>query len=921
MKRRARNWFGSLYGRLLWIWPILLLGVWVRLPGMSEGRSLWMDEILSLRGARGGVGYLPELYQNTYGATSLSTLTSYLIFKVSDWTLPWGNLWAARLPHLALGLATIWMGWTLGRIWRRWLTGLILALLLCLWPFKVYWDTVIRFYAGILFFSMALIVAWEAYRRRPDRRRLTIALAVTLLAPLNSMQSFPLIVVGWVYLGWMMAMAVWRWKRSRVKGKTEIDRQGLKRWAMRAGALAAVTLGVVMMSRGAAWTLDQALNMGRRITFQQIVEKKEGAAARVAAPAERLADIVSIDRATGEKRADLPALRPGDFIRFIRNGVKEAFQPGRWSAAPLLGLGGKLDLYTECTTFYPLQAPRAGEAFNIVLLISIAAGAAALLRISPPLLVTLGVLIVAIGTALERVGLTQYTSSRYFAIPSLSLLILSGVGLAAMLNGIAWAARKAWPRRMRGVTLCMGAGFGLALIGTLWSDARRGAAYEAHKYQEFYQEMRGRYPHGALFNPLNNAPYYAFFQDLALFREARPEGKTGYWTSARRNAFVTAKAGGADPALTGLALGEKAMDKEAVVIFSADGSGPPREIGGAISDCLPPPRRFAIRPAEALVYELGQRMFVTRGNASTPLLPRFDEAPTTGSAGRCAMTCFYEIPGSYEVRLPQPPDNPLLRAWVDGAEVKVQGVATSETARAADWTRRLARDQYSSELKDARIVKENTPAPVIESGGRVSFMVNAPPAPLSPQRIVLEFKKPLGERRPLLEWRLRPSQAAPIAPEVELGDLRLWDRQGILNIAPALRATGGRGKGNTIRLTLIDAATGGSLRQTTAPLGADPTQGRELEPGDWQMPPPLAIDIELVKRTLGRVLCVGLSPGVDWTPPADAGGAYRTVEAAGARYIALVYIRYGVANNRVRIQMERTPEAFGMAAGGVNPIP
>lgn len=920
MRRGARRWLGSLYGRRQWIWVILLLGVWVRLPGMSEGRSLWMDEILSLRGVRGGIGYMPELYRNTYGATPLSTLTSYMIFKISDLTLPWGNLWSTRLPYLALGLATIWLGWALGRVWRRWLTGLMLALLLCLWPFKVYWDTVIRFYAGILFFSMALIVTWEAYRRRPSRGRLIGALAVTLLAPLNSMQAFPLIAVGWVYLGWMMAGAAWGWMGRRFKEKVSFDRQGLKRWAARAGALAAVTLAVVLMSRGAAWTVDQALNAGRRITFQKVIEKKESAAARVAAPAERLADIVSIDRATGEKRVDLPALKPGDFARFAARGVKEAFQPGRWSAAPLLGLGGKLDLYTECTTFYPLRSPRAGGAFNILLLLSIVAGAAALIRISPPLLLTLGILLVAIGAALERVGLTQYTSSRYYAIPSLALLVLSGVGLAVMLNGIGWAARKVWPRRMRGVTLCLGAACGLALIATFWGDARRGAAYEAHKYQEFYQEMRGRYPHGALFNLLNNAPYYAFFQDLALFREAR-EGAPGYWGSARRNAFVTGKDGGATSPLAGLAMLEKAQDKDAIVILSAEGSAPPQETAGAASRCLPPPRRFAIRPAEALVYELGERMFVTRGGGATPLLPRFDEAATSGSAGRASMTCFFEIPGSYEVRVTQAADNPLARAWVDGAEVKLQSAATSETAGTLDWTRRLARDQYLDELKDARIAKESGAAPVIMTGARASFVVNAPPAPLSPQRITLEFKKALGERRPLVEWRLRPGQAVALEPEMELGDLRLWDSRGILNIAPALRATGARGKGRAIRLALIDAATGTALRQTEGALGVDKAQGRALEPGDWELLSPLTLDVELVKRTLGRVLCVGLEPGAGWAPPAGAGGGIRTVEAAGGKYIPLVYLRYRVANNRVSIQMERTPEAFGAATGGVSATP
>ena len=188
MKNRFVKYFWH-HRQWLILGIILIVAILVRWPGMQEDRSFWYDELLSIRESRNDTGYLASNYRGVYGASTHSFYTSYQLFRLSDKLMPYGSAALVRLPFFAVGLISIVLAWILGRLWRQPMIGGILALLMALWPFKVYWDMGVRFYAPMITGAVAMLVIWEAYRLRPNPWRLGMAIAVTLLAQCLSFRA------------------------------------------------------------------------------------------------------------------------------------------------------------------------------------------------------------------------------------------------------------------------------------------------------------------------------------------------------------------------------------------------------------------------------------------------------------------------------------------------------------------------------------------------------------------------------------------------------------------------------------------------------------------------------------------------------------------------------------------------------------
>jgi cellulose synthase/poly-beta-1,6-N-acetylglucosamine synthase-like glycosyltransferase/uncharacterized membrane protein len=134
----------------LWLWPILVLALMLRLPRLN--RSLWVDEVYSIS-VRGSMGFLEIITTTTDPHPPLYYLTLH------TWMLLFGNSpLAARSLSLLFGVASIAVVYFLADELYGQQTGLITALLISLSTFHIQYSQTVRMYSMLFFFGVLSIL-------------------------------------------------------------------------------------------------------------------------------------------------------------------------------------------------------------------------------------------------------------------------------------------------------------------------------------------------------------------------------------------------------------------------------------------------------------------------------------------------------------------------------------------------------------------------------------------------------------------------------------------------------------------------------------------------------------------------------------------------------------------------------------------
>ena len=205
---------------------VLLLGALAALPRLLNlgTFSMWLDEILETRQARGGLTQAWQALQADAVHPPLEGLISWALIHLG------ASESARRLLPVALGVATVVIlaGWAARRFGR--LVGPLTGVLAALSPLHVHYSQELRPYALGLFFCALALDRSEALLRSPGRRNVLL-LWIACLGCLLSFYFAALIFVPLTLLA-----------LGEARSKSPEVRQLLRRAPLFLGALALACL-------------------------------------------------------------------------------------------------------------------------------------------------------------------------------------------------------------------------------------------------------------------------------------------------------------------------------------------------------------------------------------------------------------------------------------------------------------------------------------------------------------------------------------------------------------------------------------------------------------------------------------------------------------------------------------------------------
>lgn len=788
-----------------WVWILLaIVALLLRWPGL--GKPLWEPEAITLVGARSA------------GLASLLMPTADL-HRVAAWLVETGSLALVRLPYVLVGVGGVLLGWALGRVWRSWTLGFLLALALTFWPFKIYWDTIVRDYGPAMTFGLAAIVLWEWQRLRPGWGRFVAALAATALAALCFELALLWLAMPLCYVVWELYGAMRR--RDRRAGLIA---------AGRAGAALAVLLLVLFVALGGGFWRGIA-------KVPQAGAQQADAAAPVVAPAkaEQARYEVKIQTArpgfgsfSGET-AHMPGA--GQALGFGLSNLGRALKPGAWSAAPLLALDRDLTGTSGSYIFNQLTLdprgifkPQRGGVLDSLLLALLLLGLAGLARRSLPLAVSLGFVALGTGALVFYNQHLRAPADRYYVLAALAGLIFVTYGVWVLLQGLVWILRRvAAPgtrRRLRAWMPRLAPGLSVALLAALvvgYSATARGLARHApDDWFTFYNAMRSAFPQGAFFNGVR-AQQLEVYQRLAAARGEAPPNRlrdaTGFRLESDEQVF------------------DYLNDMQGVAIFRP---------GYMTRQPYAPFRRFHELFAwkswnqSGLIAEyapLERKVFVTRGRLTLPLQERMQ----TDTPGLYQLELHHEVPGEYTLWITAEAPCQLIAARLDGAVIAFRKETSGEGRQV--WSVRIQVD--NNPMRRRQLQLHFNPPP--STGGNDG-----------------------GAR---VEWRRTPPMWGPLAPGLEISPPELGRSGSDFVINTVLRVGEGMPLLTTCAALLVAQGEPKPLhRWSDIPIEAP---RRALQAGDLLWSGPLVITQGQARSWIGKQLSVELIPISLNVPPSD----------------------------------------------------
>jgi uncharacterized membrane protein len=131
----------------LWLYPIIILGAFLRFYGLSA-ESYWLDEIITLNVSKGGVAFIIDEMMNNNRPPLI-----FLFFNV------WFKLFgiseaAARSLPAIVGTVSIILVYALGRELLDRKTGLLSSLFMSVSVFQIYHAQELRYYSFLVLFTL-----------------------------------------------------------------------------------------------------------------------------------------------------------------------------------------------------------------------------------------------------------------------------------------------------------------------------------------------------------------------------------------------------------------------------------------------------------------------------------------------------------------------------------------------------------------------------------------------------------------------------------------------------------------------------------------------------------------------------------------------------------------------------------------------
>jgi len=211
MEYQPGNNHGHTITQSLCLWLILMtiLAAGLRLPKLGHW-SLWEDELYTVRSCSHladmpyskMLGYVPTAITLRFYGIDLDSIPSE---QPAQWRSMGITEWPIRLASCLIGIITIpLLGLASVRLLGTRAAGL-LALLLAVAPWHIYWSQAARFYTQqFLFYNLALIFYFVA-TERGSRGRFTLAMVFTVLGFLSQP---PALVIAAIFAGdWLIALA------------------------------------------------------------------------------------------------------------------------------------------------------------------------------------------------------------------------------------------------------------------------------------------------------------------------------------------------------------------------------------------------------------------------------------------------------------------------------------------------------------------------------------------------------------------------------------------------------------------------------------------------------------------------------------------------------------------------------------------
>ena len=158
---------GGMYYRGLFH-PLLLLalafGLALRIISMHQ-TDFGYDEIMQARVIQEGLSGVAGVAKSHFGASPLDYYLCWIVHRLV------GTDASLRFPALFWGVLSILLSWRVGRRFGGRREAIALAWLIAFSPMLVFASHLVRWYSGLVFFSLAIPLTADLFLRRPKARR------------------------------------------------------------------------------------------------------------------------------------------------------------------------------------------------------------------------------------------------------------------------------------------------------------------------------------------------------------------------------------------------------------------------------------------------------------------------------------------------------------------------------------------------------------------------------------------------------------------------------------------------------------------------------------------------------------------------------------------------------------------------------
>jgi hypothetical protein len=887
------------------IWIILIVAFILRWDGMTK--SLWIDELVSLREI-----FTPasaEIFQRL-GTTPWALLTSNLLLRLSDLMMLTGELRMVRLPMVLIGMTAIWLAWKTGKEFGDWPTGLLFAMLLAVWPYKAFNDNIIRYYTIMITFAVAMLYVWERFRRRRSLRSYIIAIVVSFFALLTQPVSFTLILFPCIYTAWWFLSQIVQAIRNR-------SWSSRNKWL---DAICMITLLIpfLIVQLQLNRTPDFLLDISEQVSLLHKSNRPRLSQIAISKIETRHPELL-IDPTSKLKKSRLPSI--ASLIIAGREALRLGLNPETPNPTYLWSLEKYPGFFWICFPNWKANQwlpPKPWVALAVVLAYIL--GLVFLGFASFPLMLSCLMTIVLTGVLLK---FNEHSFSglnpRYYVILGALQALIFSAALGFCLLLIRKAVMKASKRFYCMVLTPAIVGLSLLIFFPFAKVTSANARLAYTNFSPFYQSTREKFPYGVAFLGCESA-YNGFYNDLAILKEGN--SIDDWWRSPRRNQVfdIFPQAMNSDFLywIRNEILLEQFNCMQAIISYRNVTYMQFHPLDDKFLRLLPAVHNDKLTWGDAMHYELGHTMFLTRGRSSEILSPRLvaDSNKHNHSSTTYRMQAYFETPGLYTMRAYEPSGTHLISLKIDSNEIPFTRKALSTSSLQHLGSREI-------QLRDMRL---HHPPPLSETmrrnveqhnhwiknesnwsvlDDRTTAVCEAkfttPSIPWKLQQIDLEYAGVSTDHSPLVVWQGIFNKWNPLTKISSVGELNIRIRDYNCEFSLPVRIDAEMSTFTYHRLIIFDSNGKNKIFEGETHWLNPP--GRTLRPGDILCLSG-SIPESVARKEAGKVMSVVIETGE--TSHVNLGGAAPAELSSEANFLSpgvarVYFIKFILENNQLMI--------------------